>query len=186
MDTLTLDTNIMRDWAWCEERSHECRHGNNMNKKLEIQHQFHTLIQLRDNGECELGVTNIIFADFNKDGEDKLPDYISEMIGPYVEIASPTATIFPWEFPAIFVDPEEIENILKGTFPGSKPEHKKYSNNHNDALQLYAHLVAERDYFLTCDTGILRKTEKLNCDFGIKVLSLNNYLSLKKMGDEIG
>jgi hypothetical protein len=145
--------------------------------KLELQRQFQSLRLHRDSGECELGVTNIVFVDFMADGKDELPEYIVEMIGPHVKIATPSPTVFPWVFPAIIADPKEIEAIFTTAFPGSKPEHKMYPKNRKDALQLYAHKVAGRDYFITSDKGILRKNTALSRKSGIKALTLGKYLS---------
>lgn len=40
MDKLTLDTNILRDWAWCEGRSAEIRYNDDCQKKDELGKHF--------------------------------------------------------------------------------------------------------------------------------------------------
>jgi hypothetical protein len=72
MDRLTLDTNILRDWAWCEGKSTEKRYGNNEPKKEEIKVRITELKKLRDDRVCELGITTQLYTDFSE-SRGKLP-----------------------------------------------------------------------------------------------------------------
>jgi len=64
MDKLTLDTNVVRDWAWCDGKSEEIRYGNDPTVLRRLKNQFETLKSLRGQGKCELGITNQLFTDY--------------------------------------------------------------------------------------------------------------------------
>lgn len=179
MDKLTLDTNVLRDWAWSEDRSSESRYDNSNAKKEEIQQLMEILKSLRDSGACELGVTTQLYMDYDHKKPDNLPDYIREMIGPYVNVAKPAIFAFPLEFPVKFVEKEKVKEIFEVVFPNAKPGGKNYDKNYKDALQLYAHLIAERDIFITTDAAILRQRDLLEQKCGIKVKPLNEYVKKK-------
>ena len=182
MDRLTLDTNVIKDWAWCDGMSKEIRYGNDPTVLCELRNQFETLKSLRDQGECELGITNQLFTDYESDSGE-LPKHIEEMIGSYVSIASPRISTFPLMFLLAFVDEKEIDAILQCVFPDSLPHHKRHRKNHKDALQLHAHRVARRDYFITSDAHILAAHEKLSNTWNIKAVSLAEYLSMSLQSD---
>jgi hypothetical protein len=177
MDKLTLDTNVIRDWAWCDGRSKETRYKNDAARLRELKRQFDALKSLRDQGKCELGVTNQLLTDFESESGE-LPKHIEEMIGPYISIASPRISTFPLMFPVTFVDKKEIDAILQCVFPDSRPHHKKYSKNRKDALQLYAHRVASRDYFMTSDEQILAAHDILSAKWNVETTTLAQYLSM--------
>ena len=183
METLTLDTNVLRDWAWAENRSTEERYGGDPSKRAELKGLFNKLRELRDQGKCELAITNQIFTDYGKD-PDELPAYLSEMIGSYVIYAVPSISTLPLIFPFVFADENEIEAILKDVFPYTKPWHKKYKRNRKDALQLYAHKVAKRDIFLTSDNAILSSRRVLWIKWGIRVMALEEYI--RRRGIPVG
>ena len=176
MDKLTLDTNILRDWAWCEGKSTEMRYAQNAEaKRKELKALFEKLRVLRDKGVCEIGITTRLYMDYGK-GPKELPQHIADMIGPYVQVASPDLFDFPLSFPVVFPDKEEFQRILKDVFPHSKPGHRRYPKNRKDAWQLYAHRVAGRDIFVTEDRGILQRQTLLAQRWNIRVKSLNEYV----------
>jgi len=179
MDKITLDTNVLRDWAWSEGGSLENRYGNLNAKKEEIQQLVYRLKSLRDRGACELGVTTQLYTDYDHKKPDNLPGYIREMIGPYVNVAKPAIFAFPLEFPVKFVDKEKVKEIFEVIFPNAEPGDKNYDMNHKDALLLYAHMMAERDIFITSDTAILRQRDLLEQKWGIKVKTLIEYVTKK-------
>jgi len=183
MDELTLDTNVIRDWAWCDGRSKEMRYGNDPTMLRKIKIQFEALKSLRDQGKCELGITNQVFTDYESDSGE-LPKHIKEMIGPYVSIASPRISTFPLMFPLAFVDEKEINAIIQCVFPDSLPHHRRYRKNWKDALQLHAHRVAHRDYFVTSDAQILAAHGMLSDTWNIRAISLVEYLSMSLQSDK--
>lgn len=183
MDRLTLDTNVIRDWAWCDGRSKETRYGNDQTILREIKKRFEALKSLRDQGRCELGITNQVFTDYEKDS-DELPKHIDEMIGPHVGFALPSISTFPLIFPTVFVDENEINAIFQCVFPNSLPHHKRYRKNQKDALQLYAHRVAQRDYFITSDEQILAARDMLSNAWDIRAMTLAEYLSMSPSSED--
>ncbi len=176
MDLLTLDTNIIRDWAWSEGAPSETRYGNDPDKRLSLSVQFKCLKALRDAGRCKLAVTNQVFTDYESGG-GALPRHIKDIIDSYLPYALPSISTFPIIFPTVFVDKAEIDAIFATVFPHSKPEHKRYASNRKDALQLYAHKVANRDFFLTSDKDILLAGTALQRSWGIHVITLDEYLA---------
>lgn len=176
MDKLTLDTNILRDWAWSEGRSAEPRYAHNAAKRKELEDLFKKLQALRDAGVCEIGITSQLFTDYGKELRE-LPQYIVDMIiGPYVYIAPPDMFGFPLSFPVVFPDKGEVQRIFDDVFPNSRPGHKKYHKNQKDAWQLYAHQATGRDIFVTEDEGILRRQSILAEKWNIQVKSLHEYV----------
>jgi len=179
MDLLTLDTNALRDWAWSENRTSEKRYGNNPEKKIALRETFNKLRNLKSIGKCEIGITTQIYTDYEK-SVGELPDYIEEMIGSFADVSfsSPSISTFPMTLPFVLVDKDEIQGIFRDVFPNSKPHHKKYKKNRKDALQLYAHKIAGRDYFITTDSTILRAKDILKSKWLIKVETPESYISL--------
>jgi len=176
MDKLTLDTNILRDWAWCEDKSAESRYAQNAEvKRKELKTLFDELTALREAGVCEIGITTQLYMDYGT-GSNELPQHIADMIGPYVRVAPPDMFGFPLSFPAVFPNKEEVQRIFEAVFPYSKPGHRKYYKNRKDAWQLYAHQAAGRDIFVTEDKGILWKQSLLTEKCGIQVKSLGEYV----------
>jgi hypothetical protein len=178
MDTLTLDTNLLRDWAWVENRVQEIRYNDDQTIKKRLQPLFLALQELRDSGVCELGITTQIFTDFEKDAGD-LPSFINDMIGHHVNLSGPSIQTFPWMFPIVFADVDDISEILNDVFAGARPEHKKFGSYKKDALQLTAHKAAKRDYFLTSDKRILASRKVLLNKWGIVVMMLEEYINMK-------
>lgn len=178
MDKLTLDTNILRDWAWCDGKDPTIRHGNDEATRLRLARLFEDLKALRDSGECQLGITTQVFTD-HPQTRGKLPQHIGEMIGPHVILAGPSIFTLPFIGPYVLAEVDVIEGIFRAVFPQSKEDDKKYQKNRQDALQLYAHRVAGRDCFVTADTTILAKRSVLAEDWGIQVRSLDEYISSK-------
>lgn len=179
VNRLTLDTNILRDWAWCEGRSTESRYTQDAEaKRRELRALFEKLTTLRDTGVCEIGITTRLYMDYGK-GSRELPQYMSDMIGPYVRVAPPDMSDFPLSFPVVFPRTEQVQQvqrIFEDVFPHSKPGHGRYLENQKDAWQLYAHQVAGRDTFITQDKGILRMRSVLADKWGIHVKSLREYV----------
>lgn len=176
MERLTLDTSILRDWAWCENLSLEKRYPSEPQKRDELSDKFTLLTQLTQQGKCELGVSNQIYTDY---GEDILPEHISKLIKMYITDFSSIST-FPMTFPFTFIEDSQIDEAFSLVFPQSKPGDKQYEGNRKDAMQLLAHKTAGRDFFITADNEILRARSKLEEKFGIRVLTLSEYLSAGK------
>lgn len=178
MDKLTLDTNILEDWAWCEGRSTSSRYSNDEAIREELKRLFRSLVALRDNGVCELGITTQIDVDYHKT-QGELPQHIEEMIGPYVVIDGPY--FFGgsgFAFPVVFPNFKEVfEPMFEDVFPNAQPDHRLYLNKRRDIWQLYAHRVANRDFFITSDRGILDKHIVLAERWNIRVSALDKYVS---------
>ena len=179
MDKLTLDTNMLRDLAWSHNKSEEKRYDGDEVKRGELKELFDELRALRDKGVCELGITTQLYTDYG-DIPGNLPDYINEMIGTYVNIASPNITTFPVGFPIAFPENGEIEQLFADVFPDSRPGDKNYKKNQKDVLQLYAHRVANRDIFITSDLNILRKRLILAGNWEIQVMTREDYIKLSQ------
>lgn len=178
METLTLDTNILRDWAWCLGKSPESRYRQNPDeKRRELQPLFEDLQVLRDREICEIGVTTQLYTDYDGKSLDDIPQYIKELIGPYVSIMVPIDFFdFALSFSVTFHDQKEFDKLFHDVFPDSKRTHKKYLRNQRDTWQLYAHRMANRDVFLTEDKGILIRSNVLVAHFNIQVKSLSEYI----------
>lgn len=176
MDKLTLDTNILRDWAWSEGRSTESRYIHNAEaKRKELEGLFKKLRALRDAGVCEIGITTRLYMDYGK-GPKELPQNIADMIGSYVHVAPPDMFDFPLSFPVVFPNKEGVQRIFDDVFPDSQLGHRKYHKNQKDAWQLYAHQATDRDIFVTEDKGILQRQSTLAEKWGIQVKSLREYV----------
>jgi hypothetical protein len=176
METLTLDTNVLNDWAWSEERSSDYRYSNDSDFRTKTNILFRKLRKLSEEKICELGITNQIYTDYEKDANE-LPQFIGDMIGSYVTYALPSISTFPMLFPFVFADEKIIMEILADVFPLTKPEHRKYLSNKKDALQLYAHFIAKRDVFLTSDRKILSSRIVLRSKWKILVMSVEEYIN---------
>lgn len=176
MDKLTLDTNILRDWAWSEDRSVESRYAQDAETKhRELEVLFEKLQTLRDAGVCEIGITSQLYMDYGKEPKE-LPQHIVDMIGPYVHVVPPDMFGFLLSFPVIFPDKEKVQRIFDDVFPNSRPDHRKYHKNQKDAWQLYAHQATGRDIFVTEDKGILQRQSTLAEKWNIRVKSLHEYI----------
>ncbi|SRR5258708_32435462 len=175
MDKLTLDTNVLRDWAWVEGISPDKRYDNDKTKHEQLRRHFAALKALRDTGKCEFGITTQFYTDYDETKGD-IPAYIQNMIGQYVDIAVPAIFGFPVVFPMVFPNLSELEAIFTTLFPDSQPDHNKYDNNRKDALQLYAHKIAERTFFLTSDKAIIRKQLELAQLWKIEIRTVEAYL----------
>lgn len=178
MDTLTLDTNVLRDWAWCLGKSPESRYGKNPDKKRrELQTLFTGLQVLRDMGICEVGITTQLYTDYDGKTLDDIPRCIKDLIGPYVSVLVPIDFFsFPLSFPVVFHDQREFDKLFSDVFPDSEPKHRKYLKNQRDIWQLYAHRMANRDVFVTEDKGILSRDNVLMAHWNIQVKSLSGYI----------
>jgi hypothetical protein len=176
MDKLTLDTNTLRDWAWSEGIGNEYRYGGSEIMRAQVSRLFAQLKALRDNGMCEIGVTTQLYTDY--DGTSgRLPEHIQQMLGTYVKIATPALFMFPLVLPFAGAGENSPEEIFRVVFPLSRRGQRKYESNHKDALQLCAHKVAGRDFFITTDRAILRKKAALAQQFGIEVRSVDEYVA---------
>ncbi len=176
MDRVTLDTNVLRDLAWCEGDSSQVRYGNDKARRAQLKQQFATLLALRDQGRCELGITTQVYTDY---GRDTLPPPIQALIGPYVRISTPGISTIPLAIPFVIANTEDLERIQRLVFPTTQPCSSSYQRARKDALQLYAHKVAGRDFFITSDTAILRAGALLRARWGIQVLTLEQYISMR-------
>jgi hypothetical protein len=175
VDKLTLDTNILRDWAWASGKSHEVRYGGSAGKREEVFDAVSLLISVRDAGLCEFGVTTQVYTDFESDAGD-LPEHIEDLLGSYVPLTSPSISVFPMTLPFVLADTDEIRAISDTVFPSPHPTEDKSAKRRKDALQLYAHKIAMRDVFLTNDKAILRAQNPLAKQHGIAVMSPSEYL----------
>jgi hypothetical protein len=172
MEKLTLDTNVLRDWAWVDGIGETKRYDDSGSKKAELKKLFCILRDQAEKGRCELGVTSQIYTDLDQG----VPDHLAEMIGKHVVIATPGLSTFPIVFPPIFLDEAVLEDILATAFPQTKPAHTKYAKNRKDALQLYAHLTAGRHTFLTSDRTLLASCDLVERRHGIRIRTLSGYL----------
>ncbi len=179
MDTLTLDTNVLRDWAWCLGKSPESRYSKNPDeKRRELQSLFGDLQVLRDWEICEVGITTELYTDYDGKDLNDIPQHIKDLIGPYVSVLVPINFFsFPLSFPVVFYDQNEFDKLFDDVFPGSERKHRKYLKNQRDTWQLYAHQMAKRDIFLTEDKGILGRDNVLMAHWNIQVKSLSGYIS---------
>ncbi len=178
-DHLTLDTNVLRDWAWAERRSHEVRHGGDESKRNQLLKIFTALREWRDMGRCDFAVTTQLYTDYGGSA-DQVPSFIRDMIGDFLELAVPSLFMFPLVFPAAFADVADLQRILDVVFPGSGPFEElkgdsRKGGKRKDVLQLYAHKTAGRDRFLTSDKAILRARGALAAKCGITATSLDEY-----------
>jgi hypothetical protein len=128
---------------------------------------------------CELGITNQIYKDYEKDA-GQLPDFIEKIIIKFTPISIPSISTLPMALPSVVADSNMINEILQLVFPDSKPEHRMYEKNQKDALQLYAHWIAKRDYFLTSDKSIKLAKKIILKKWGIDVKKLEEYILLKE------
>src|SRR5258708_17467490 len=130
MDKLTLDTSALRDWLWCEGKSPEKRYDNDATIRETIKTEFSALVEIRDNGICELAVTTQLYTDYDKDPINKdpnrLPKGIEELIGVHVELALPSISAIPFVLPMVLIEESWIEEILNILFPVTIPDHRKY------------------------------------------------------------
>jgi len=171
----TLDTNALRDLAWALDRSKEARYRGLPEKQGQVLQAFERILQLRDEGRCELGVTTQLYSDFAK-SRANLPQDLQELIGDHVDIALPSVFGFPLAFPTVFADKDEYDRLFVDVFPHSREKHKKFNKNRLDAWQLYAHKVASRDVFITSDKGILRMHPVLMKKWSIRVQSPEEFV----------
>ena len=178
MDLLTLDTNVLRDWAWSENKANEERYGDDPKRKRVLRETFSVFRGLSDSGKCKFGVTTQIYTDYEKSVGELLSD-IKDRIGAFEEVSlvSTSVSTFPIGFNLVFANLDEVQEILKDVFPNSKPYHKKYKKCYKDALQLYAHKAANRDCFITTDAAILRAGTVLISKWAVKVEKPENYIN---------
>lgn len=176
MDKLTLDTNVLRDWLWCEGKLDEDRHKNDPSRRKELGRLFQVLRALCNAGMCDLGITTQTYTDQSRT-PGRLPEYLEGMIGRDIKWSGPSISTFPIMFPVVFVGQGEIEDLFRDVFPQSHPSHKNYANNMADAYQLYAHKIAKRDIFITQDRRIVRREAVLWEKWEIRVMSLQEYLA---------
>ena len=167
---LTLDTNALRDLAWLLVKTHEDRYPGQPDKAQETRQAFTKLLALRDAGKVELAVTTNLYSDFWK-SRSVLPPHLNSLMGKHVSLATPTLFAFPLAFPTVFADMPMYERLFWDTFPGSRLGHRKYGDNRRDAWQLYTHLVAHRDVFVTTDKLILAREEILRTKWAICVMA---------------
>lgn len=173
MDKLTLDTSVVRDWAWCLGYTTDKRYNNDPNVKATLQSSFNQLEALRNCGDCEIAITTQIYTDF--DGKS-LPVPIQAVLSKYVELATPSLSTNPFVFPRVFAPEQEIRKLFGDIFPGVKWDDSP--KGRKDALQLYAHLTAKRDYFITHDKDFHRQQAILLSRWGVQVLYLQDYLQI--------
>lgn len=69
----------------------------------------------------------------------------------------------------------EIENLL---FPGADKKSKRYKNKKRDVDHIIGHYLNKRDFFVTDDTGILKKKETLANSYGIIVCKPADLISV--------
>jgi hypothetical protein len=105
MDLLTLDTNVLRDWAWSENKTDEIRYGNDPKRKKILRETFNILLGLREKGKCRFGVTTQIYTDYEKSVGELLSD-IEDVIGAFEEVSlvSTSVSTFPIGFNLVFAN----------------------------------------------------------------------------------
>ena len=173
-----MDTNVIRDWAWCKKWSNEERYQNDEVIRNYLKVLFNKLLAFRESGICELGITNQIYTDYEKD-TGQLPNFIEKIIIKFTPISIPTISTLPMILPTVLADSNMINEILQTVFPNSKLEHRMYGKNQKDALQLYAHWAAKRDFFITSDKSIETAKKTLLKNWGIDVKKLEEYILSK-------
>lgn len=174
MDKLTLDTNVLMDWGWCAGLTSQPRYNNDPEKRAKCRTLFKKLEVLRDEGVAELGVTTQLYTDLG--GE--LPGWIKSLLVVFdIPMASPSIFGIPLGIPFVVGDGDDMDRLLDDVFPGSEQGEKRFIGKRRDILQLYAHRVAGRDFFITEDKGILGKRGILERRWRVRVMSLSEYIS---------
>lgn len=175
MDTLTLDTNAWRDWAWCEGITVEKRYNDALDKKRDMRREFARLRLLQSKKICEIGNPSQVFLDFKRT-EWNLPQKLQEFIDKNSDSIIPCVFSFPLCYPIVFGSREDYEKLFTLIFPDSQEKDKKYLSNRVDTMLLYANILDKRDVFITSDKAILRHKNELRFDWKTKVATLANYL----------
>jgi len=164
MDTLTVDTNVIRDIA----DEHRPRHD--IASKL---------IALHEAGKCEIRLTTRFDVDV-PDGplRERLKEF-KVLAGP------PVGTVFRLDYSALglgdmLASDEQIrttDQLMELLFPGADRANRRHRNRTADVDHLLGHQISGRDAFLTNDHGILDKREQLQKRFGIVVMDPAEYLA---------
>ena len=175
MDRLTLDSNALRDWAWAEDLTGEDRHRGSSEREP-IRNAYRSLTGLRDAGVCELAVPPQIYSDFWQ-SNGAAPAGLAALIGSVVELTTPSLTTYPIHFPAVFFNEEALETIFRVVYPSSKTTDARYDSHRRDALLLYAHCKASRDFFVTSDGAILNAAARLEKEWSITVSGIRDYVA---------
>lgn len=179
MDKLTLDTNVWRDWAWCEGVTSEKRYGNDANQKNVLHQNFAKLKSLHSQNLCEIANPLQIYLDFKKSGW-KLPSVLENFISQNSDKNLPVVFSYPLAFPVVFGNKEKYEELFSHIFPDSNRGDKKYESNHRDTMLLYAHIIAQQEIYITSDKAILKCEQELQNDWGTRAMNLSGYIDSHK------
>lgn len=170
---ITVDTNVLLSRVKEREAGHE-------NAK--------TLLSFDGNGLCDICVTTRVDRDVQKEP-------LRSQIASLPVAASPIGSNFVLDESRLdsaemlgSSETAQLADDLKSLlFPYTKPGNKKYCNNMRDVSHLVAHKIANRDVFVTDDTGILDFREELVARFGIRVMGLEEIVqALEVMADSRG
>jgi hypothetical protein len=174
MDKLTLDTNALRDWAWANGLTAEKRHQRSADRDFYLC-AYSDLTRLRDAGICELAVPPQFSADFwRTDGVP--PEDLARLIGPTIALVTPGLSTYPIHYAAEYFDEKTSEDLFRAIYPQTLPCHKKYRSNQRDAILIYAHFVAQRDYFITSDGAIIDAAVQLKRRWSLNVVRIGDYV----------
>ena len=157
--TVTLDTNVIRDW-W--------------DNRSKIEH-VKKLLKLGKKFEIDLAVTRRIHDDISDQPLaaeiNDLPNLLIHKIGAVMRLDN-------WEVGTDTIGVTEFVNFIGLIETSDEFSHmnKKKRPDWRDWDHIHAHYRYSRDYFLTRDKGVLHFKKAFE-DFGIKVMKPEEYLS---------
>jgi hypothetical protein len=156
MSKVTLDTNLLLEY-WKKQEKHEI---------------VEQLITRAKNGEFELAITSRVRQDIP---DPPLASEIDELPKLSIQETSSVTRIGYWQIgidslgDEDFVDFTTKVNELSATKGGRIPDWRDWDH-------LHAHYLQGRDIFLTWDRGILQIAEGLNLEFGIVVMTPDQFI----------
>ena len=75
-------------------------------------------------------------------------------------------------------NPGQIQSAVDSVvYPSSKTTDARYDSHRRDALLLYAHCKASRDFFVTSDGAILNAAARLEKEWSITVSGIRDYVA---------
>ena len=163
MITLTVDTNVIRDYTEPHRAGHE------MAKQL---------VALHKAGKCEIRLTTRLDVDVSSEPLKQRLESLDFLDAPRI------GTVFRVGFSALGTDMladeewvKKSDEIMDLLFPGADKDHARHKNRIADVDHLMGHKLSDREVFLTNDGGILDKGSELQRRLGITVVSPAEFLS---------
>lgn len=158
MWALTVDTNVIRDYA----EPH--REGHNIAKEL---------VELHDAGMCEIRLTTRFDADVPGGPLRTKLEALSVLENPKVGTVFrlDVSRLDSGDMIASEESAKEADELMALLFPSAKPESDRHRNRMADVDHLMGHKIAGRDIFVTNEKAILNQREALSAKFGITVMS---------------